>query len=118
MSKENLSSEKYARFEIYILPYLACCVQIVRAFHKYQLYTPQPRYHNVVNGPNGLQADTSSCDVYCAKYVFIYFNLCEQSPELVDYLLSQGADVNAEDVQRKTALHYAVQAGGDLKRTV
>ena len=35
-----------------------------------------------------------------------------QSPELVDYLVSQGADVNAEDVQRKTALHYAVQAPG------
>jgi ankyrin repeat protein len=35
-----------------------------------------------------------------------------QSPELVDYLLSQGADVNAEDVQRKTALHYAVQERG------
>ena len=42
--------------------------------------------------------------------------MCEQSPELVDYLLSQGADVNAEDVQRKTALHYAVQAGGGFEK--
>ncbi|XP_023322386.1 protein fem-1 homolog C isoform X2 [Eurytemora carolleeae] len=32
-----------------------------------------------------------------------------QSPELVKYLLDHGADVNADDVQRKTALHYAVQ---------
>jgi ankyrin repeat protein len=37
-----------------------------------------------------------------------------QSPDLVDYLLSHGADVNAEDVQRKTALHYAVQGGQDF----
>jgi len=32
-----------------------------------------------------------------------------QSPELVEYLITSGADVNAEDVQHKTALHYAVQ---------
>jgi len=32
-----------------------------------------------------------------------------QSPDLVEYLITNGADVNAEDVQHKTALHYAVQ---------
>ncbi len=32
-----------------------------------------------------------------------------QSPELVQFLLDSGVDVNAEDVQHKTALHYAVQ---------
>ncbi len=32
-----------------------------------------------------------------------------QSPELVKFLLENGANVNAEDVQHKTALHYAVQ---------
>jgi len=32
-----------------------------------------------------------------------------QSPYLVEYLIKHGADVNAEDVQHKTALHYAVQ---------
>jgi len=32
-----------------------------------------------------------------------------QSAELVKFLIRQGADVNAEDVQHKTALHYAIQ---------
>ena len=32
-----------------------------------------------------------------------------QSVELVRYLIRHGADVNAEDVQHKTALHYAIQ---------
>eukprot|EP00092_Neocalanus_flemingeri_P030503 GFUD01033118.1.p1 GENE.GFUD01033118.1~~GFUD01033118.1.p1 ORF type:complete len:651 (+),score=133.69 GFUD01033118.1:226-2178(+) len=32
-----------------------------------------------------------------------------QSPDLVEYLINSGADVNAEDVQHKAALHYAVQ---------
>ena len=32
-----------------------------------------------------------------------------QSAELVKYLIRHGADVNAEDVQHKTALHYAIQ---------
>jgi len=32
-----------------------------------------------------------------------------QSPELVEFLIQSGVDVNAEDVQHKTALHYAVQ---------
>jgi len=32
-----------------------------------------------------------------------------QSPDLVDYLIKNNADVNAVDVQHKTALHYAVQ---------
>ena len=32
-----------------------------------------------------------------------------QSPELVEYLIKNDADVNAVDVQHKTALHYAVQ---------
>ncbi len=34
-----------------------------------------------------------------------------QSPELVRFLLKSGVDVNAKDVQHKTALHYAVQEG-------
>ncbi|QQP41437.1 Fem-1A [Caligus rogercresseyi] len=32
-----------------------------------------------------------------------------QSPKLVQFLIDNGVDVNAEDVQQKTALHYAVQ---------
>ena len=32
-----------------------------------------------------------------------------QSPDLVKFLLESGVNVNAEDVQHKTALHYAVQ---------
>ena len=34
-----------------------------------------------------------------------------QSVELVKFLIRNGADVNAEDVQHKTALHYAIQVG-------
>ena len=32
-----------------------------------------------------------------------------QSADLVRFLIESGVDVNAEDVQHKTALHYAVQ---------
>ena len=32
-----------------------------------------------------------------------------QSVDLVKFLIRHGADVNAEDVQHKTALHYAIQ---------
>lgn len=32
-----------------------------------------------------------------------------QSVPLCDYLLKKGADVNAQDIQMKTALHYAIQ---------
>lgn len=32
-----------------------------------------------------------------------------QSADLVKYLIRNGADINAEDVQHKTALHYAIQ---------
>ena len=32
-----------------------------------------------------------------------------QSPDLVRFLIESGVDVNAGDVQHKTALHYAVQ---------
>ena len=34
-----------------------------------------------------------------------------QSVDLVKFLIRHGADVNAEDVQHKTALHYAIQVG-------
>lgn len=32
-----------------------------------------------------------------------------QSDQLCAYLISKGADVNATDIQNKTALHYAIQ---------
>lgn len=32
-----------------------------------------------------------------------------QSPQLCLYLIKKGADVNAKDIQEKTALHYAIQ---------
>lgn len=32
-----------------------------------------------------------------------------QSASLCDFLLKNGADVNARDIQNKSALHYAIQ---------
>ena len=34
-----------------------------------------------------------------------------QSVELCEFLLKHGANVNAQDIQCKTALHYAIQVG-------
>ena len=39
-----------------------------------------------------------------------------QSPDLVRFLIESGVDVNAGDVQHKTALHYAVQVRNRLIR--
>ena len=36
-----------------------------------------------------------------------------QSVELCEFLLQHGANVNAQDVQCTTALHYAIQAGSN-----
>ena len=37
-----------------------------------------------------------------------------QSGDLCEFLLQNGANVNAQDIQNKTALHYAIQVSKDI----
>ena len=59
---------------------------------------------------------------YCQEEIFAVFDHHDSGSEvlviltlvvtLVRFLIRHGADVNAEDVQHKTALHYAIQVRG------